>query len=53
MIAGLSDNREVKAKTHAFAVEFANGQREHHLPPSQEALNAWIAEREGQVAGTP
>ena len=47
MIAGLSDNRTVKAKTHAFA----NGQREYHLSPSQEALNAWIAEREGQGSG--
>ena len=47
MIAGLSDNRTVKAKTHAFA----NGQREYHLSPSQEALNAWIAEREGQSSG--
>ena len=49
MIVGLSDNRAVKAKTHAFAVEFTNGQREYHLSPSQEALNAWIAEREGQI----
>ena len=51
MIVGLSDNRAVKAKTPAFAVEFANGQREYHLSPSQEALNAWIAEREGQSSG--
>jgi len=51
MTVGLSDNRTVKAKTHAFAVEFANGQREYHLSPSQEALNAWIAEREGQGSG--